>query len=212
MRIENSRITSPGWRLARVLLLLCVLPSTALAADAVAPSATLTVFDDVVHVVGSALAIALMGLVTLGVQKLAQKWHLQVPQEWQSKINDSIDHGIAYAEEQAHKEADGKLAGGTKLDMASKYVLNLVGDDKKLVALGDTKLKQMIEARLSLSRGSETSTIVMNQSSAPAVSAPPLAPVVAADPPVVAPSSSPPVTESIVVATSDQKAVNYGPK
>lgn len=167
-------------KIIRVLVLyaaMCVVfIHTALADTATAGSATLTIFDDVVHVVGSALAIALMGLATLAVQKLAQKWHLQVPQEWLSKINDSIDHGIAYAEEQAHKHAiDGGIGDIDKLNVAAQYVLNIVGDDKKLVGLGDAKLKQMIEARLNLSRSSTTATLATEAASAPAASAPPKA-------------------------------------
>lgn len=167
-------------RALAVYAALCVLFVHVAFADVVAvatTSATLTIFDDVVHVVGSALAIALMGLATLAVQKLAQKWHLQVPQEWLSKINDSIDHGIAYAEEQAQKHASSSsvLSSGTKLDMAAQYVLNIVGDDKKLVGLGDAKLKQMIEARLNLSRSSTTAALATEAASAPAASAPPKA-------------------------------------
>lgn len=152
-------------KLFRVLLIyiaLCVcFAHVALADTATAGTSTMTVFDDIVHLLAYALGVTIMGLVTLGVNKLRQRWGLEVPATWLAKVQSTIDMGIAYAEEQAHKAVEGtKLASNEKLEMAMKFVLRIAGDDKKLVKLGEEKIKQLIEARLAQTRQPYTTAML----------------------------------------------------
>ncbi len=134
----------------------------AVADSATAGASTMTVFDDVVHLLAYTLGTIILGLSTLGAHKLQQKWGIQVPDAWLAKTQSVIDMGIAYAEEQAHKAAEGtEIASNDKLDMASKFVLRLSGDDKRLVKLGEEKIKQMIEARLNQSRATPFTSVML---------------------------------------------------
>jgi hypothetical protein len=116
--------------------------------NTVGPS-TLTVFDDVVHMVAYTLGTLLIGLVTLAVRKLNERWHLSIPAAWLANLQTYVDHGIAYADEQAHKTGN-KLPGNEKLEIALSFVLRMIGDDKRVMALGEAKIRDLIEARLNV--------------------------------------------------------------
>ena len=144
-------------KILRVLFLFMVLcvcfAHVAVADTATAGTNTMTVFDDLAHIAAYTLSILLMGLLTLAANKLRQKWHLDVPQAWLDKVHNYIDLGIAYAEEQGRKAVTGtSVASNDKLDTALGFVLKFLGDDKQLVALGEEKIKQLIEARLNQTR------------------------------------------------------------
>jgi len=144
-------------KILRVLFLFMVLcvcfAHVAVADTATAGTNTMTVFDDLAHIAAYTLSILLMGLLTLAANKLRQKWHLDVPQAWLDKVHSYIDLGIAYAEEQGRKAVTGtSVATNDKLDTAFGFVLKFLGDDKQLVALGEEKIKQLIEARLNQTR------------------------------------------------------------
>ncbi len=133
---------------------LCIILLHAAVADTgTAASPFQTVFDDIVHLFGYTLSIVILALFTGIANKLYQKYGIQVPTEWLNRTLQVIDQGIAYAEEQARKAGNSSaISGNEKLNTALAFVLKIVGDDKKLVALGEEKIKQMIEARLNQTR------------------------------------------------------------
>lgn len=134
-------------------VILVVTVHSAVADTGTALSPFQTVFDDIVHVVGAALAMLLMALLAAAANKLRQKYGIEVPAAWLSRINTAIDHGIAYAEEQGRKAVDSSpIESNEKLNLALQFVLQIVGDDKQLVALGEEQIKKLIESRLNQTR------------------------------------------------------------
>lgn len=127
--------------------------TTVLADTATADTPVMTIFDDIVHFVGYTAGLVLMGLLGLLVKKIFDKYKVAVPQEWLYTAHGFIDQGIAYAQEQAKKRFAGtKLASSDKLNIAAKFVLDHT-DDKKLLKMGEAKVKELIEARLNQVRG-----------------------------------------------------------
>lgn len=141
----------------RGFLLLLLMCSVAFADN----GPVMTVFDDVVHLAAYTLALTLAALLTMAVNKIRQKWHVEVPGAWIDSVNKLIDQAIHYAEEQAHKAAnESEVSSNEKLNMAAKFLLTIAGDDKRLVAMGEEKIKQLIEARLGQTRSTSFAAAV----------------------------------------------------
>lgn len=131
--------------------IIVLVPVTAHADTAITPLAQVT--GDLTQIIGFALGTIVMVLITLILKKIHDKYGIDVPQAWLDAVQGQLDLGIAYADEQVNKVVAGSptLTGSDKLNLAAKYVLDHT-DDKALIALGEAKIKQMIESRLNLTR------------------------------------------------------------
>lgn len=140
-------------KLLPLILLIVCFPAFAFA-DTTPLTPVASVASDIFQIVGYGLGLVLMGLLTFIVNKLKQKYNIQVPAAWLASLNQAIDSGIAYAEEQANKAVGSAtaLTSNDKLNAALGVVKSLVGDDPTIVAKGEAWLKQMIEARLNQTR------------------------------------------------------------
>lgn len=134
-------------------VLLCVLCTPAFAAGPIA-----SVLQDAIGIAAGGLLIAITGLITIGLQRLAAKWKVQIPAVWMQSANAWVDKGIHYAEEWAKNHA-AEVSGPDKLEAAVGFVLKFT-DDKKLKEMTAEKLKAFIEARLAELRGDVNVTTI----------------------------------------------------
>lgn len=136
-----------------VLTFLCLMAIPAYAAGPITE-----VVADITDMLIAVVGFALTALTVMAVRWIAAKFNISIPDEWMNKtVNPALDKAIAYAEEQARKhvyEHDEALSGNEKLNLAVVFLRKYV-DDKKLLALGEEKLKALIESKLNENRKSE---------------------------------------------------------
>lgn len=136
------------------IMMLVFMTSVAFAADTVVSGGPVSdVLSGFIQIAATALGTLLLGLVTLGMHYLQKKWKLQVPDTWLASTNQWIDKSVSYAEEWAKNKVKSNetINGNDKLNTALRFLMTMV-DDKKLIALGEDKVKLLIEARLNEKR------------------------------------------------------------
>lgn len=145
-------------RVLFLFLLLCVCFTHVALADTDTVTPTVTVIDDLLRLAGYTLSLLFIAFVTWLANTIRLKYHLDIPQAWLDKVHTYVDQGVSYAEEQALNAAKNNvtITGNEKLNLALKFVLGFIGDDKKLLAMSEEKIKQLIEARLNQTRASTT--------------------------------------------------------
>lgn len=166
-------------KLVRVFAGVAVLMVSTFAYADTALTPTAQIATDLTQIVGFALGTVVMALVALVLKKIHDRYGIDVPQAWLQNVQSLVDHGIAYAEEQGNKAIinNTTLTGNEKLNLAATFVLSMT-NDKALIAMGETKIKQLIEARLNLTQSSPVNgqTLVTD----PPAPVPVVAPVVTA--------------------------------
>lgn len=139
------------WFQCTMLLCLMLTPSVAFASTTSTPVSD--VLTDVLHSVAYLVALTLAALLALAARWVALHFKVKIPESWMSSANVWLDKGIAYAEERGKQSIKNEIAidSSDKLNWAVTFLLSMV-DDKKLLSLGEAKLKQLIEARLNENR------------------------------------------------------------
>ncbi len=135
-----------------------------------------TILGDVIQLFAYALGLTLSTMLILFVRWLGAKFKVSVPAAWMEGANSVIDKGIHYAEEkakQAVKNNADVIDSNAKLNTAAGFVLSMT-DDKKLLKMGEEKLKQLIEARLNQNKTAVMGTVL---SSSPATAEAAVTPV-----------------------------------
>lgn len=151
-----------GFAFVFALMLLVMFPAIAIADVGTAVGGPLsTVLGDIVQVLAVGLGTLLATLLAILVQRISSKFNVAVPAVWMEGANALIDKGIHYAEEKAKHALKNnvKLNSNEKLNIAAAFVLSMA-DDKKLVKLGEEKLKKLIESRLNQNASSVIGTMI----------------------------------------------------
>ena len=132
----------------KIIVLIILFPAIALAD---APMST--ALGGVVELVAYGLGLLLATLLSLLAKKVSDKFKVSIPEKWMDSANALIDKGISYAEEKSKQAIKNNetINGNEKLNLAAGFVLSMA-DDKKLIKLGEDKLKKLIEARLGQNR------------------------------------------------------------
>lgn len=130
-----------------VLFFLFGLPSVAFAASG---GATQALIGDVLDVVSYGLVALGVALVVRLATWVMAKFKVSISQSWLDSIDGYLDKAIHYADEWAKNKiaANATITGNDKLNVATEFLLKLVGDDKRLVSMAEDQIKKLIEARL----------------------------------------------------------------